>query len=985
MARGRLLPVLLATAVAVLGLGWWFLREDAGRGDPAAVPSGVPGLVAEPGLPEVVSPGAAPGTEVRRVPFTPEEEGAALEHLAARSDSGRPRARVRGRVVDELGHPLASVEVAYGNQRTGVGAFPSEGLLRSAVRTDAQGRFLITDALLGHALRIAARPPELADAETVVEITSLEERELGDLVCRPGGAVSGLVRDAAQRPIAGAQVWAEPEAQAEENPFGRMRLARIGSSNGPRARTTTSDELGRFRLAGLRAGPHRILADDPFHLAGGSSVLQVAVGAEHRDVVIELQRGATLAGRVLDTADAPIQGARITARIALHDGSTFGDESRGVSVLSGEDGRFAFDGLAAASHRLTVTCPGFATSAGIAANPGEEPVIRLVRGGIVRGRVRDRSGSPREVERVRAFPAALGNMDRMVPAGRTLSGEAAAKELGMPEEPGLFAILDLQEGEIRIEASAAGCCPGFSDALSVTPGGTLDIEIVLDPECAIAGKVIDAHGAPVVGADVVVVEVSDAEPDWASSVESRSDRLVTRRRIRQGAQESTFSDASGRFRVGRLRPGSYRVRATHLGLGEAEGEATVGPDQPVAEIALAMPGTGRVAGRVLAFDGSPKPLAQLRISRTSTGAEDAFPRPVAADHLGRFEVLGLRPGTYRATLVRGPSSHMGFIMIDGLESQALPSVDFEIEAGRETEVILREPAAASLSGVVTEAGRPVAGAQVRVRPRGRTPFLLLSGTSSATTDEHGAFLFTDLQAGSYTVSARAGNSAFPAEADVTLLPGQRQEASLALSLGRIEGRVVSAGDGLPIGGARVEAVRARHSGEERSASTIAVALVAEAEPGGMPAVISIGGTPAGVATDPDGRFELAHVPAGDYQLRIEGGEAQTTITPAISVEEGQVCSVGSLTVLRGCTLEVSFDIEKGAPRPYFLRLEPETPGPGLDRHEPIQDGRPVRLSGLAPGGYTIHIHGDGPDYPRAEPVLVGSTGPNQVTIRIRKP
>jgi hypothetical protein len=72
---------------------------------------------------------------------------------------------------------------------------------------------------------------------------------------------------------------------------------------------------------------------------------------------------------------------------------------------------------------------------------------------------------------------------------------------------------------------------------------------------AIAGRVVDATGAPVVGASVAIADGSQPYPEIGA-----------------------VTDASGRFRLGRLQPGSYRV-AAHLHGRNGSSPAVIGDGQ----------------------------------------------------------------------------------------------------------------------------------------------------------------------------------------------------------------------------------------------------------------------------------------------------------------------------------------------------------------------------------------------------------------------
>jgi hypothetical protein len=114
---------------------------------------------------------------------------------------------------------------------------------------------------------------------------------------------------------------------------------------------------------------------------------------------------------------------------------------------------------------------------------------------------------------------------------------------------GRFSITDIPAGSYSTSAERVGFVSQFGsrDRITLRGGDTRsDIEIKLIPTGSITGRVTDADGRPVEGANVTA----------------------------QGARsgESGTTDDKGEFRIGGLAPGRYRVRAGH-------GDIYVGPPE----------------------------------------------------------------------------------------------------------------------------------------------------------------------------------------------------------------------------------------------------------------------------------------------------------------------------------------------------------------------------------------------------------------------
>jgi protocatechuate 3,4-dioxygenase beta subunit len=112
----------------------------------------------------------------------------------------------------------------------------------------------------------------------------------------------------------------------------------------------------------------------------------------------------------------------------------------------------------------------------------------------------------------------------------------------------------------------------------------------------------------------------------------------------------------------------------------------------------------------------------------------------------------------------------------------------EVERGSSggTLEIALSSATAQLEGAVTEHDKPVAGAQVRVKPDPETPYNRIRSTS-ASTDQNGRFTFSTLPPGKYRVTAKLPSGpSQSAEASsepktVTLAEHDHQAVQLMLS------------------------------------------------------------------------------------------------------------------------------------------------------------------------------------------------------------
>ncbi|HET6162465.1 MAG TPA: sigma-70 family RNA polymerase sigma factor [Planctomycetota bacterium] len=157
----------------------------------------------------------------------------------------RRSARLRGRVVDEAGAPVPSMDVGWRDS-----AEDESWLEGQHTQTDATGRYSIEVPRIGPTYVStwieAEKPCDLLAAIVRVDLHSGADVEAPDLVMRRGVTIHGLVVDGEGDPEPGAIVSAGPVWTTEE-----LADPTAESVSG---RTATADRAGEFELRGLRRG-----------------------------------------------------------------------------------------------------------------------------------------------------------------------------------------------------------------------------------------------------------------------------------------------------------------------------------------------------------------------------------------------------------------------------------------------------------------------------------------------------------------------------------------------------------------------------------------------------------------------------------------------------------------------------------------------------------------------------------------------------------
>lgn len=340
-------------------------------------------------------------------------------------------------------------------------------------------------------------------------------------------------------------------------------------------------------------------------------------------------------------------------------------------------------------------------------------------------------------------------------AGRPLGGNQLkarkVQRFGNGEE--LSSAWSASDGSVRLQVPAGDStqlvaqgdfwAPSAIDLAALRPGEEIAVgDIVLTPADRLVGTVTDPQGKPVAAAQV--------------SLRDSGSNLI----MGSSLHRTAFTDAEGRYELGGIPAGTYRLRATGTGFAPAILEPVIvsGRGEDVdQELRL---GKGRsVVGVVL--DADSRPVAGARVGPQHSlfeGGPSFVPgqrnRPqdgVLTGADGRFTLGGLDEEV--ETLV---------VRLEGFETQraAVPA------EGQEAVVRLRR--SLTFAGIVVdEEGKPVADAEVRLFAEESGMPGLPGGEDGdswdfgdveagrAVTGKDGRFRIVGLKAGSYRLSAYA--------------------------------------------------------------------------------------------------------------------------------------------------------------------------------------------------------------------------------------
>ncbi len=576
---------------------------------------------------------------------------------------------------------------------------------------------------------------------------------------------------------------------------------------------------GRLALPATTSGATLRLED------AGGFLAEVPVAPEEKGLIsVRLPAGRTITGRVLDAASrAPLAGALV-----------WGGDHRHVHAAA--DGRFSLRVFGTGEVTVDAAAAGHLSSPA-QVRPDEQLVTCALRPTArIEGMVTDEPGHPVAGAEIQAQRA----------DGRSVSSPSQVTVLSGAD--GRFRLAGLAAGQIyEITAKREGFATATVPVEALHAGKRSPVRIVLRRGAIMAGRVVDAAGDPVSGAELTL-------------------RAVSWRMRSPGVQ--VLSDATGHFHFSDLSSGLFDLRASRSGFAAT---VVLGVEIPamsrtehavpavpmpravdLGEITL-RPGAA-IEGRVIDRRGAPIAKAEVKIE-----CSDFFPwsmlrvirnEPLATGADGRFRIEDLTPG----------SSCRLSIQHAGHTPAQLPGVQAPTREPLRIELATARVLSGRITGPLDE---PVSGAFVQVEPRevrlgsgGR-----FSPEGGGRTDAEGHFRLENLPAGLLDLTVSA--------------PGYRQKTAHAVEVPEAGGPPleISLAKGETLTGTVVDS-----HGDPVADATIR-AILNEAWAGNAQPVDGV--------TNGEGHYHLDGLEAGTYMANVaspdgEHASASVTVLPGLN-------------------------------------------------------------------------------------------------------
>ncbi|MEZ6018057.1 MAG: carboxypeptidase-like regulatory domain-containing protein [Planctomycetota bacterium] len=801
-------------------------------------------------------------------------------------------------------------------------------------------------------------------------VTNLGATITGRVLSRPAGvdADSELALEASE-PLVGAQVGVVPRG------LRHLKFVKqiLQYSNG------TTDDVGRYTLRNVPAGEVDVLAMAVDHVPGKGPLVRVGAGGSFVAPDFTLERGPKVRGRVIDTEGAPIAGVRVMWNVvdfrALQGEVTLAPlMAAGMREfefpLSDAEGRFvagAFPGRA--PYQVRFYCPGFKEESyrWNPAEQGDEIEVTLRRGGEVRGNVVDAgTGAP-----LTRFTISTPNrVERLSDEPSRWNPFAGGREF--EDAGGRFVLDSLEPGKAGLMFSA----PGYVDvplSVEVREGAATEAgQVALSRGATLVGRVVDAAGEPIAGAQVTTdgrIEKTFQRLEGNRLAAERAAGVPDdfRRRGRRGGQTPplgflryftslglardavVITKQDGGFELAGLEPGSHDVMVFHRDyVSSSAGPFQLEPGERREGVEVVLGEGGGLFGTVSDRHGRPIEGATVIAASPGmfgAGGSKGGVHQSRTDGAGGYALSHMQGGGYFLVVTRGddalsPMSFLGTLNF-GL-------VNVPNEGRMRHDIVDTSAGACRVHGVVRSDGEPV-GRGSLVAFNFEAEGLLGVDVKVTNVEADGTYEFAGLSPGEYQVQFNGPGPDTKFLIEVDDVPEMRLDIDLPSA--RIAGRVVDAATREPVRGAEL---RLEPRDQMGAGGVLGAFLQGEAQ------VVR-------KTTGDGGAFVFDRLAAGRYRLVVLGpsrGEQRGLYAapPPLSLELGEDERLTGLEFELPAALRLEGRLvdQAGAPIPRGVvlarptkeqRARPETA-------EVKEDGTFV-LGGLGAGTWNLSARSDG--------------------------
>ena len=668
--------------------------------------------------------------------------------------------------------------------------------------------------------------------------TGHEVAKRPDPQTQPRGSISGVVRDVAKAPIAGARVCLGGHAPQLPPDVLRERICK------------ETDARGAFEFRDLLAASYGVTAGAKGYRPASFAPkgnrhersFDLAAGEHKTNVDLVLRPGgAELHGTVSDISGGPIAHARVFATAGR-----WGDGESTPTVETDDKGAYTLWSVPG-SARVMASADGYAPTTAFGTAPGKVDLLLTPESGL--------SGT--------VVDAATGRPVEGVDVAATASEWSWDGSSGdRTDAQGAFHIHRIPPGRYVVSARTDRGYGRTEGSILVGLGQQVDgVVVKLFPAARLVGKVMIDGTPPTLCIESSVWFHDEVHDRWVDGV----------------------TEPDGTVHADGVLPGTYTPQVQCEGYREkAKYPPLVVEGTDLVDLVWAVEASSTIRGHVVTKAGTP--IEDARISARTIGDARAKMRWGAdrsqAD--GTYELTGLSPGTYRVEVETSKA--------------VAPREGFKVEvpaAGTVDKELVLEDGGAIHGLVVDDKAKPVEGVEIDAHELTDQTWWNSDRPRSA---EDGTFAIEATRAGAYRVTARRG------WADELRKPGtsddDEQGEKVTVEIGKIANvRLVVETQSGTIRGTVVDA-----AGQPVADAFIASARESDAAGANGAGVQATRGWGWGdedrpVLTGPDGAFVVTKLSPGTYTLRAYrkgGGEAISEHVAVGSTARLQIKSTGSI-------------------------------------------------------------------------------------------
>jgi RNA polymerase sigma factor (sigma-70 family) len=591
--------------------------------------------------------------------------------------------RLAGRVVDALGAPIPGARIRLRPCMSLGVAGPEAGPAAWGAIVRFSGRRFDLDAV--------------ADAEGSFAIGGLEapgDFEQGyDVMANAEGCDAGVVRcvspgrDDLVLRLPPQAVWelrfvdAASRERVTDAEVGGRRLSDEEGSWSVRLQGEQEGDL--VLLRGASSLRTQVVVSAPGYAKQSFALPGLPAGARKQEV-LSLAREAILAGRIMDDAGMPLEGAAVKLRPAEDMREALGERDAVTDV----EGRYHLAGIAGGDWTLQVAAtdclpmlePLALSVATAEVRDGVD--IVLPRGATITGVLVDAAeplpgvsvtATSKSSEAI-AASMQVGHDDGMrhgapggsptpsPPSGRPPRSIWAHAFTG---NDGRFAITGLPSGHWEVDGRE-----GATASVDLRAGQTVDVTLVRPRPPTVMGRVT-SRGQAVAGALVELGFGPDVGSPWITLASARA-------------------DIAGNYEIRHLDAGTFYLRASNGQSPSGPVEAELGWNHAQL-VDLALP-TGHVRGRVTS-QGGDAPLADIEVRLSDPAVElrsgyDPLRLETRTDADGRFRFDGIEPGTWKLQAGSGLFCPVEIGEVKVVEGEETPDLSIPLQLGGTVEVSL---------------------------------------------------------------------------------------------------------------------------------------------------------------------------------------------------------------------------------------------------------------------------------------------------------